>query len=110
MTEVQSFPEESTQDSVTVDGVARAYQTSQSYRDAVAFFDRSLSTSGFRVANRAVTARATVWSLQGPGGERAHVAVRDTNPTTFETVEANRQATPPAPAPAPVPAPAPSTR
>ncbi len=88
VTEVRSFPEETTEEVLAEGGLARAYQTSQTYQDTVRSFDRSLATAGFQVSSRAVTARATVWALRGPGGEHSHVAVRDTKPTTFEIVEA----------------------
>jgi hypothetical protein len=90
VSEVRAFPEEAVEDTAAVDGRARSYQTQQTYLDTVGFFDRSLSTGGFQVAGRAATTEATVWSVRCPGGERAHIAVRRTSPTTVEIVEASR--------------------
>ncbi len=96
VTEVHSFAEDPSDEGLTVDGLAGAYQTMQSYGDTVSFFDRSLTKAGFHVSSRAAMEQATVWSVRCPGGEHAHVLVRDTTPTTFEVVVTNRQ-TPRAP-------------
>jgi hypothetical protein len=96
VSEVSAFPEEESQATVAVDGVASSYQTSQAYPETVRFFDRSFATGGFQASERATTKEATVWAVRCPGGERAHVAVRNTNPTTIEIVEASRVAPRPA--------------
>jgi hypothetical protein len=92
VSEVRAFPEEEVQTTVAVDGVARSYETSQPYLETVRFFDHSFATGGFQVSERAATKGTTVWAIRCPGGERAHVAVRNTNPTTMELVEASRVA------------------
>jgi hypothetical protein len=92
VSEIRDFPENDPQgETIAVDGVDRAYRASLSYRQAVRFFDRSFATGGFEELDRTSTHEATVWSLRCPGGERAHVAVRNTSPTTIEVVEASRR-------------------
>ena len=89
--EIRAFPEETTIETIGVEGLDRVYQTKLSYRAAVRFFDRALSTGGIEASDRTATATATLWSVRCPGGERAHVAVRKTTPTTIEVVEASKQ-------------------
>lgn len=92
VSEIRDFPENDPQgETIAVDGVDRAYRASLSYRQAVRFFNRSFATGGFEELDRTSTHEATVWSLRCPGGERAHVAVRNTSPTTIEVVEASRR-------------------
>jgi hypothetical protein len=78
-----------------VDGLFyRTYQTKLSYRAAVRFFDRTLEAGGFEASDRTATDAATVWSVRCPRGERAHVAVRNTTPTSIDVVEASEQKRP----------------
>jgi hypothetical protein len=92
VSEIRDFPEsDPREETLAVDGVDRAYRASLSYRQAVRFFDRSFATGGFEELDRTGTPEATVWSIRCPGGQRAHVAVRNTSPTTIEVVEASRK-------------------
>ncbi len=97
--EVRAFPEElmsnsgdASGEAIALEGVDRTYATGQSYRDTVRFFERSLATNGFEASPRMTTRTATVWTVRCPGGETAHVAVRDTRPTTVEVIETSRSA------------------
>lgn len=92
VTEIRDFPEnDPPEETIAVDGVDRAYRASLSYRQAVRFFDRSFAAGGFEELDRTATHDATLWSLRCRGGERAHVVVRNTSPTTIEVVEASRK-------------------
>jgi hypothetical protein len=95
--EVRAFPEDTSGDAngeaIAVEGIDRKYVTSQSYRDTVRFFERSLAKTGFEAKPRMTTRTTTVWTVRCPGGETAHVAVRDTRPTTVEVIETSRSAT-----------------
>jgi hypothetical protein len=90
MDEVRAFPEEKYEATVAVEGFGRAYRTKLSYPAAVRFFERRLGTGGFETSVRTVTAQANVWSIRCAGGERAHVAVRKTVPTTIEVVQTSK--------------------
>jgi hypothetical protein len=92
--EIRAFPEETTDETVAVEGLSRTYQTKLSYRAAVRFFDRTLGAGGFEASDRTATEAATVWSVRCPRGEHAHVAVRKTTPTTIEVVEASARPAP----------------
>jgi hypothetical protein len=98
--EIRAFPEEVDQTSgagttaLAVGGTDRVYQSTTKYRDAVGFFDELLSKNGFQATHRKATTTATLWTVQAPGGGVAHVAVRDTKPTTIEIVEANAMQAP----------------
>jgi hypothetical protein len=83
-----------TVEAFAVHGSDRVYQTELSYGDAVAFFDRTLPKDGVEASRRSATRTETSWSVRCAGGARAIVAVRSTQPTTIEVVEAN-EAEPP---------------
>lgn len=77
-----------------VHGTDCFYRTGLPYRDAVAFFDRTLPKQGVEASRRTATRNETIWSVRCANGARAVVAVRSTQPTTIEVVEAN-EAEPP---------------
>ena len=74
--------------SVTASGTEWIYESHMPYGDAVGFFDRTLAHEGCESIRRTTTKTSTVWALQCRTG-RAHVAVRDTGPTTVEILEAS---------------------
>lgn len=69
------------------------YVTKQSYRDAVQFFDNEAKKEGLKPLERNVTQTATGWTFKLPNGDVEDVIVRNTSPTTIETVRAHGPAT-----------------
>jgi hypothetical protein len=93
--EVRDFPETNrrrresvhTEDLVAAGAVVdRVYETAQPYAGAVAWFDAEVERGRARLLSRTVTRTATSWELRLPDGTLQNVAVRNTRPTTIETV------------------------
>ncbi len=92
---VRAFPEEAAQPTSRDElaaptgihiGTDRSYESDLSYREAIAFFDRTLTTRGCNDTRRTTTSASTLWSVRCADGQRAHVAVRNTLPTTIEVI------------------------
>jgi hypothetical protein len=92
--EVRAFPEMNrrrpesvhTEDLVAAGAVDRVYETAQPYAEAVAWLDATVARSQARLLSRTVTSTATSWELRLSDGTLQNVAVRNTQPTTIETV------------------------
>jgi hypothetical protein len=71
----------------TAEGTQRFYESRLSYEDTVGFFDRTLLEEGCETIRRSTTKTSTVWVAQCSSGDRVHVSVRQTEPTTVEVLE-----------------------
>jgi hypothetical protein len=91
-TEVRTFPEMSKNKSTTpivgARAVDRVYETSKPYKTTVGYFDKLVKNGDAERLQRTVTKTATAWSLKMPDGTIQNVVVRNTKPTTIETVKA----------------------
>jgi hypothetical protein len=93
--EVRAFPEMNkrkpesvhTEDVVAVGALDRVYETAQSYQDAIGYFDALVKSGAATQRSRTVTRTATSWELQLLDGKLQNIVVRNTQPTTIETVE-----------------------
>jgi hypothetical protein len=68
-------------------GTERLYASRLPYDDAVRFFDRTLPEEGCQTIRRSSTRTSTVWAVQCSTGDRVHVSVRQTVPTTVQVIE-----------------------
>ncbi len=96
VSEIRQFPEENASgnkagaaETQHVQGADRLFETTDSYPATVVYFDHNLGERHFVVRHRVATHTSTVWALSGPDGSPARLAVRNTNPTTFEWVSAH---------------------
>jgi hypothetical protein len=64
------------------------YSTNKSYRETIAFFDKHVKSGGTEQQMKLEVPSATAYRLKLRDGEIANVIVRNTTPTTIETVEA----------------------
>jgi hypothetical protein len=102
VTEIREFPEEAqtkagpraVEEAQGVQGSDQLFETHGTYGATVAFFDHSLKGQQFTVDRRTAGKTSTVWSLKRPDGSVARLAVRNTNPTTFEWVTVTSEASP----------------
>ena len=91
--EVRAFPEMSKtktaeEEVVGARAVDRVYETNKSYKNTVGYFDKMVKNGRAEQMQRTVTRTATGWSLKLPDGTIQNVVVRNTRPTTIETVKA----------------------
>jgi hypothetical protein len=92
--ELRAFPEMNkdkgmqTQDIVSMGALDRVYETKRSYKDAVGYFDSMVKDGSATELSRTVTRTTTGWQLQLPDGNAQNIVVRNTQPTTIETVQA----------------------
>jgi hypothetical protein len=92
--EVRAFPEmnktkhSATEDIVAAGAVDRTYETGQSYKDAVNYFDGVVKKGSATELSRTVTKTTTGWQLQLGDGSMQNIVVRNTKPTTIETIQA----------------------
>lgn len=92
--EVRAFPEmnkikhSATEDIVSAGAIDRTYETGQSYKDAVDYFDGMVKKGSATALSRTVTKTTTGWELQLGDGSMQNIVVRNTKPTTIETVQA----------------------
>ena len=77
-----------TEDIVDTGALDRVYETKQGYKDAVGYFDSMVKKGSATQISRTVTRTATGWELQLPDGATQNIIVRNTQPTTIETVQA----------------------
>lgn len=96
-TEVRSFPElapKSTENTQLVGAraVDQVYEAKKSYKDTVSFYDQLVKSGQADQLRRTVTRTSTGWMLQLPDGTLENVVVRNTQPTTIETVKATAAA------------------
>ena len=102
VTEIREFPEETqtktgpraVEEAQGVQGSDQLFETRGTYGATVAFFDRSLRGAQFTIDRRTTTRTSTAWSLKRADGSVARLAVRNTNPTTFEWVTVSGAAGP----------------
>jgi hypothetical protein len=77
-------------------GVARIYDSPRPYGDSVDFVQRAIAKAGCEALQQTSTSTTTVWAARCRDGRVAHIAIRNTRPTTIEVVEAEpRETTPP---------------
>jgi hypothetical protein len=93
--EVRSFPElnknkeaTTTEDTIGAGAIDNVYETQKPYREAVRFYDGMIKDGVATKLSRTVTKTSTAWEFRLNGGERQNVIVRNTRPTTIETVQA----------------------
>lgn len=92
--EVRTFPEMSKTKGMTAEetvgarAIDRVYETNKPYKQTVAHFDKMVKSGQAEQMERTVTKTATGWSLKMPDGTVQNVVVRNTQPTTIETVQA----------------------
>ncbi|MDB4970236.1 MAG: hypothetical protein JWN44_5925 [Myxococcales bacterium] len=104
-TEVRTLPEQSatngTQTSkvqkealVGVHAVDSVWTTKQPYAKTVNQIDQKLKGEGVEPIVKTITESATAWNMRMPDGHISNVVVRNTQPTTIETVQAAMVAAP----------------
>jgi hypothetical protein len=77
-----------TEDIVGAGALDRVYETNKPYKDAVGYFDGKVKSGTATQLSRTVTRTATGWELQLPDGSTQNIVVRNTKPTTIETIQA----------------------
>lgn len=96
-TDVRAFPEQMTKEQganlekealVGVGALDRVWTTKQSYHQAVSQFDQKLKGEGIQPIAKTTTQSSTAWNVRMPDGHIANVVVRNTQPTTIESVQA----------------------
>ncbi len=95
--EVRAFPEQMSKSSsqniekeglVGVGALDRVWTTKQSYRQTVSSFDSKLNGEGIEPIAKTTTQSSTAWNVRMPDGHIANVVVRNTQPTTIESMQA----------------------
>jgi hypothetical protein len=92
--EIRAFPELNKNKMATGDeltgakAVDRAYETNKSYKDTVSHFDKMVKDGQATQMDRTTTKSTTAWSLRMTDGTMVNVVVRNTQPTTIETMQA----------------------
>lgn len=71
-----------------VSATDNVYLTNKKYRDAVKFLDDQMKAQGLKPLVRAETPTATAWTVQLQNGTLENVVVRNTQPTSIETISA----------------------
>jgi hypothetical protein len=99
MDQVLAFPEEATPPPESRPearpGVARIYDSPRPYGDSVDFVQRAIAKAGCEALQQTSTSTTTIWAARCRG-RIAHIAIRNTRPTTIEVVEGQeREAAPP---------------
>ena len=97
-TDIRAFPEQMPKGQnsaniekdavVGVGGIDRVWTTKQSYKQAVSHFDQKLKSEGIAPIAKTTTQSSTAWNVRMPDGHVANVVVRNTQPTTIESVQA----------------------
>jgi len=64
------------------------YETDRVYKDAVGYYDGMVKGGTVTEVSRKATRTSTAWELKTPSGAYENVIVRNTRPTTIETVRA----------------------
>jgi hypothetical protein len=64
------------------------YTTAKSFKESVSFLDKELESPELQPVVKTVTPSAVGYAVTLPSGKIAHVLVRNTKPTTIETLEA----------------------
>ncbi len=89
--EVRQFPEQKSgkpmERIIGVSALDRVYEVARPYADTVRYFDQQFQTQGYQQLSRTVTPTATAWVVRRPDGLVSNVIVRNTTPSTVETVE-----------------------
>jgi hypothetical protein len=97
--EVRAFPEQMSDTAkstgkvekegvVGVGALDRVWTTKQAYKTTVSQLDRKLKGEGIEPIAKTTTTSATAWNVRMPDGHIANLVVRNTQPTTIETVQA----------------------
>lgn len=92
--EVREFPEMTKNKNVTSEDIVgaraldRVFETHKSYKQTVGYYDKMVKNGSAEQIERTTTKTATAWSLKMPDGKVQNVVVRNTQPTTIETVQA----------------------
>jgi len=97
-TEVRAFPEQMGKSErasgVEKEGLAgasgldRVWTTKQAYTQTVGQLDQKLKNEGIEPMAKTTTPSSTAWNVRMPDGHIANVIVRNTKPTTIESVQA----------------------
>jgi hypothetical protein len=98
-TELRSFPEQEATNGkqsgqiqkeavVGVGALDRVWTTKQPYQQTVKHIDQKLKGEGIEPIAKTTTQSATAWNLRMPDGHISNVVVRNTQPTTIESVTA----------------------
>jgi hypothetical protein len=87
VSKVRPFPEEAPAPGLDgPDGTDQVFLNGRPYGEVVDFFERTIARDGADL-RETTTSTATIWSFRRAGSRVAHVAVRNTRPTTIEIVE-----------------------
>ncbi len=95
-TEIRTFPEQEAsrgdqkvrkETVVGVNALDRVWTTEAAYADTVRAIDAKVGTGGIQLIAKTVTPTTTAWNLQLPDGHISNAIVRNTQPTTIETVQ-----------------------
>ncbi len=98
-TEIRAFPEQvgtsnqkasnlQKEDVVGVGALDRMWTTKMTYRDAVSHFDRSLKDENIQPIAKTTTVSSTAYNVRMPDRHIVNVVVRNTQPTTIESLSA----------------------
>lgn len=96
--DVREFPEQRSEQAkqssriekegvVGVGALDRVWTTRQSYKQTVSHFDQKLKGEGIEPIAKTTTQSSTAWNVRMPDGHIANVVVRNTQPTTIESVQ-----------------------
>lgn len=71
-----------------VSAIDSVYTTNRPFKDTVSFLDKEFESPDLQPMVKTVTPSAVGYAVTLPTGKVAHVLVRNTKPTTIETIEA----------------------
>lgn len=73
---------------VGVGGIDRVWTTKEPYKRTVSQLDQKLKGEGIQPIAKTTTQSSTAWNVRMPDGHIANLVVRNTQPTTIESVQA----------------------
>ena len=98
-TDIRAFPEQMSKSAkqsaniekegvVGVGGIDRVWTTKEAYKRTVSQLDQKLKGEGIEPIAKTTTQSSTAWNVRMPDGHIANLVVRNTQPTTIESVQA----------------------
>jgi hypothetical protein len=98
-TDIRAFPEQMAKGAqqsaniekegvVGVGGIDRVWTTKAAYKRTVSQLDQKLKGEGIEPIAKTTTQSSTAWNVRMPDGHIANLVVRNTQPTTIESVQA----------------------
>jgi hypothetical protein len=98
-TDIRAFPEQMAKGAqksaniekegvIGVGGIDRVWTTKEAYKRTVSLLDEKLKGEGIEPIAKTTTQSSTAWNVRMPDGHIANLVVRNTQPTTIESVQA----------------------